>query len=662
MKRLRRIICYLTLLSLIYTCYASAGQYTANFKDADIREFIDTISHNIGKTILIDPSVQGTISVRSYDTFDDAGYYQFFLSVLDIYGFSVTTLDNGLLKVVRSAALKNAPGLLGNAERPGKGDEIVTRVVTLQYVPAKDLAPLLRQMTEGSSVGNVVHYEAANALMLTGKASLVNRLLEIVRKVDVMGDQQRQLIPLHYASATELAEVLSNLIREETRDKTTQWLMPKVVADKRTNTLIISGPQHVRQRLANLVASLDKEQENQGNTSVFYLKYAKANKLVEVLTGVSEKLAGDKEGNVQALPTASSNISITADEQTNSLVITAEPNEIQQLGKIIAKLDIRRAQVLVEAIIVEVQDGRGMNLGVQWINRNVGMQQFTGTNLPVFNAAAGKKQYDQSGSLSTDNPVYNALSNFNGLAAGFFDGDWGVLLSALSSNSKNDILSTPSIVTLDNKEASFNVGQDVPVLSGSQTTSGDNVFNTVERKTIGTKLKVTPQINEGDAVLMEIEQEVSSVDTSSGTSSSLGPTFNTRTIQNAVLVKSGETVVLGGLIDDSTKEQVSKVPLLGDIPLIGQLFRYTATDKAKRNLMVFIRPTIVRDDDVYRSISGEKYSRYRALQKERLDKKSPGIISVGEEPVLDELNFPPAEKATQPETSPSSAPRNPFHG
>lgn len=648
-KLIRALVC----AALLVPAVALPARYTANFKDADIREFIDTVSQNIGKTILIDPSVQGTISVRSYDDFDDAGYYQFFLSVLDVYGFSVTTLDNGFLKVVRSQAIKNAPGEPADAARPAKGDEIITRVVTLQYVPARDLAPLLRQMTEGSAVGNVVHYEASNALMLTGRASLVNRLLEVVRKVDVLGEQQRQIIPLHYASATDLAEVLTNLIREETRDKPTQWLIPKIAADKRTNALIISGPPHIRQRLTGLITSLDKEQQNQGNTRVFYLKYAKAEKLVEVLTGASAKMGTEQQS--KSAPTGGNNntgeLSITADEQTNALVITAEQSVMSQLEQVIKRLDIRRAQMLVEAIIVEVQDGRGMNLGVQWINKNVGMQQFTGTNLPVFNAAVGARQYQQSGSLSTDNPTYNALSSFNGLAAGFFDGNWGVLLSALSSDSKNDILSTPSIVTLDNKEASFNVGQDVPVLSGSQTTSGDNVFNTVERKTVGTKLKVTPQINEGDAVLMEIEQEVSSVDNSSGTSSTLGPTFNTRTIQNAVLVKSGETVVLGGLIDDNTKEQVSKVPLLGDIPLLGQLFRYTSTDKSKRNLMVFIRPTIIRDDDVYRSLSAEKYSAFRDLQQQRIDKKTLGLISVGEEPRLDELNF------KQPA---AAAPRNPF--
>ena len=293
--------------------------------------------------------------------------------------------------------------------------------------------------------------------------------------------------------------------------------------------------------------------------------------------------------------------------------------------------------MLVEAIIVEVQDGNGLNLGVQWANKNVGAQQFTNTGLPIFNAAQGVADYKKNGGITSANPAWDMFSAYNGMAAGFFNGDWGVLLTVLASNNKNDILATPSIVTLDNKLASFNVGQDVPVLSGSQTTSGDNVFNTVERKTVGTKLKVTPQVNEGDAVLLEIEQEVSSVDSSSN--STLGPTFNTRTIQNAVLVKTGETVVLGGLLDDFSKEQVSKVPLLGDIPLVGQLFRYTSTERAKRNLMVFIRPTIIRDDDVYRSLSKEKYTRYRQEQQQRIDGKSKALVGSEDLPVLDENTF-----------------------
>ena len=640
MKGLNKITCCL-LAALLMPCagHAENEQYGANFNNADIRQFVEIVGQHLGKTILIDPSVQGTISVRSNDTFSQQEYYQFFLSILDLYGYSVITLDNGFLKVVRSANVKTSPGMIADSSRPGVGDELVTRIVPLENVPARDLAPLLRQMMDAGSVGNVVHYEPSNVLILTGRASTINKLIEVIKRVDVIGTEKQQIIHLEYASAEDLAEILNQLISESHgKSQMPALLSAKIVADKRTNSLIISGPEKARQRITSLLKSLDVEESEEGNTRVYYLKYAKATNLVEVLTGVSEKLK-DEKGNSRkpSSTSAMDNVAITADEQTNSLVITADQSVQEKLATVIARLDIRRAQVLVEAIIVEVQDGNGLNLGVQWANKNVGAQQFTNTGLPVFNAAQGVADYKKNGGITSANPAWDMFSAYNGMAAGFFKGDWGVLLTALASNNKNDILATPSIVTLDNKLASFNVGQDVPVLSGSQTTSGDNVFNTVERKTVGTKLKVTPQVNEGDAVLLEIEQEVSSVDSSSN--STLGPTFNTRTIQNAVLVKTGETVVLGGLLDDFSKEQVSKVPLLGDIPLVGQLFRYTSTERAKRNLMVFIRPTIIRDDDVYRSLSKEKYTRYRQEQQLRIDGKSKALVGSEDLPVLNENTF-----------------------
>ena len=621
------------IILLLATASAPAmpADYTANFNGADIKTFVDIVGQNIGKTILLAPDVSATISVRSTDSFTEEEYYQFFLSVLDLYGFSLVTLDNGILKVVRSDKIKMAPGRLSSDTHPGKGDELVTRVVSLNNVPARALAPLLRQMLDGGNIGNVVHYEASNVLILTGKASTVNRLIEVAKRVDTMGAEKDQIISLKYASAVDLAEVLTELSRESGKDAKPTTLQTRIVADKRSNALIVSGSDRARAKITQLASRLDTQEQGQGNTRVWYLKYAKADKLVEVLTGVSQKLkdesgsATKSGGNTSS--SSNNDISISADEQTNSLVITANQSQLQQLAPVIEKLDIRRAQVLVEAIIVEVQDGKGLNLGVQWANKNVGATQFTNTGLPIFNAAQGVREFKKQGGITSDNPAYDLFSEFNGLAAGFFSGDWGVLLTAISSDSKNDILSTPSIVTLDNKEASFNVGQDVPVLSGSQTTSGDNIYSTVERKTVGTKLKVTPQINEGDSVLMEIEQEVSSVD-SSANSSDLGPTFNTRTIQNAVLVKSGETVVLGGLMDDSSKETIEKVPLLGDIPLVGQLFRYTDNEKSKRNLMVFIRPTIIRDDDVYHSLSQEKYTRFKTMQKECAEKSSKLLIGV----------------------------------
>lgn len=610
----------LTTLAL-YSSSLFAANFSASFKNTDIREFIDTVGRNLNKTILVDPSVQGTVSVRTYNVLTEDEYYQFFLSVLDLYGLSVIPMDNGMVKVVRSSVARTAGTPIADSKNPGKGDEIITRVVRMENVPVRELAPLLRQLNDATGIGNVVHFEPSNVLLLTGKASVVNRLVDLVQRVDRSGVQRREIVPLHYASAKELSDMLNNLNNEEQKGQNAPQLATKVVADEETNSLVISGSEEARARTRTLIAQLDREQNNEGNTRVFYLKYANAAKVVPVLTGIGEQMK-DKPGAAKSKsPVAATDLNITADESTNSLVITAQPNVMNSLEKVIDKLDIRRPQVLVEAIIAEVQDGAG-------------------TDLPIGQVKNG-----------TIKGV-----NFTGMATGFFNGDFGALMTALSTNGKNDILSTPSVVTLDNKEASFNVGQDVPVLSGSQTTTGDNVFNTVERKTVGTKLKILPQINDGDMIHMKIEQEVSSVDASSTEDSSLGPTFNTRTINNEVMVHSGQTVVLGGLIENVTKQNVSKVPLLGDIPLVGQLFRYTSQDTTKRNLMVFIHTTVLRDDDNYSAASKEKYDQVRARQQQRMEEKKMGILEPDDNAILPA--FPSPVKTST--AAPATASRNPF--
>ncbi|MFM5401590.1 GspD family T2SS secretin variant ExeD [Aeromonas sp. 600724] len=598
---------------------AWATEYSASFKNADIEEFINTVGKNLNKTIIIEPSVRGKINVRSYDLLNEEQYYQFFLSVLDVYGFAVVPMDNGVLKVLRSRDAKTSAIPVVDGSNPGMGDEMVTRVVPVRNVSVRELAPLLRQLNDNAGGGNVVHYEPSNVLLITGRAAVVNRLVEVVNRVDRAGDQDVDIIKLKFASAGEMVRLVTNLNKGGNPQGATSLLLsPKVVADERTNSVVVSGEPKARARIIQMVRQLDRDLQSQGNTRVFYLKYGKAKDLVDVLKGVSSSIEADKKGGGNAASMGGGGsigggkLAISADETTNALVITAQPDVMSELEQVIAKLDIRRAQVLVEAIIVEMQDGDGLNLGVQWGNANGGGTQFTNTGLPIGGAIAAGKDY-QNGNTAAASKL---LENFNGMAAGFYHGDWAMLATALASNTKNDILSTPSIVTMDNKEASFNVGQEVPVQSGSQSsTSGDNIFNTIERKTVGTKLVVTPQINEGDSVLLNIEQEVSSVAHTQATgTANLGPTFDTRTVKNAVLVKSGETVVLGGLMDEQTKEQVSKVPLLGDIPVLGYLFRSTSNSTSKRNLMIFIRPTILRDANVYSGISSNKYSLFRAEQ------------------------------------------------
>jgi general secretion pathway protein D len=602
---------------------AWATEYSASFKNADIEEFINTVGKNLSKTIIIEPSVRGKINVRSYDLLNEEQYYQFFLSVLDVYGFAVVPMDNGVLKVVRSKDAKTSAIPVVDETNPGIGDEMVTRVVPVRNVSVRELAPLLRQLNDNAGGGNVVHYDPSNVLLITGRAAVVNRLVEVVRRVDKAGDQEVDIIKLKYASAGEMVRLVTNLNKDGNSQggNTSLLLAPKVVADERTNSVVVSGEPKARARIIQMVRQLDRDLQSQGNTRVFYLKYGKAKDMVEVLKGVSSSIEADKKGGGTTTTAGGGasigggKLAISADETTNALVITAQPDVMAELEQVVAKLDIRRAQVLVEAIIVELQDGDGLNLGVQWGNANGGGTQFTDTGLPIGPAIIAGKDYKDNGNTEG---LENLLGSFSGMAAGFYKGDWAMLVTALSTNTKNDILSTPSIVTMDNKEASFNVGQEVPVQSGSQSsTTSDQVFNTIERKTVGTKLVVTPQINEGDSVLLNIEQEVSSVAQKQATGTAdLGPTFDTRTIKNAVLVKSGETVVLGGLMDEQTQEKVSKVPLLGDIPVLGYLFRATNNTTSKRNLMVFIRPTILRDANVYSGISSNKYTMFRAEQIE----------------------------------------------
>ncbi|WP_426596430.1 type II secretion system secretin GspD [Pectobacterium brasiliense] len=600
---------------LMASSLAWSAEFSASFKGTDIQEFINTVSKNLNKTVIIDPSVSGTITVRSYDMMNEEQYYQFFLSVLDVYGFTVIPMDNNVLKIIRSKDAKSTSMPLATDAQPGVGDEVVTRVVPVNNVAARDLAPLLRQLNDNAGAGSVVHYEPSNVLLMTGRAGVIQRLMTIVERVDQTGDRNVTSIPLSYASSTEVVKMVNELNKMDEKSALPGMLTANVVADERTNSVLVRGEPNSRQRVIDMVKQLDRQQAVQGNTKVIYLKYAKATDLVEVLTGVGDSIQTDQQN---ALPALRKDISIKAHEQTNSLIVNAAPDIMRDLEQVIAQLDIRRPQVLVEAIIAEVQDADGMNLGVQWANKNAGVTQFTNTGLPITTMMAGADQFRRDGTLGT--AATTALGGFNGIAAGFYQGNWSMLLTALSKNSKNDILATPSIVTLDNMEATFNVGQEVPVLAGSQTTSGDNVFQTVERKTVGIKLKVKPQINEGDSVLLEIEQEVSSVaDAASSSSTNLGATFNTRTVNNAVLVSSGDTVVVGGLLDKSTNESANKVPLLGDIPVLGYLFRSNSTETKKRNLMLFIRPSIIRDRSQYQSASASKYHSFNAEEEKQRD-------------------------------------------
>ncbi|MCW3172334.1 type II secretion system secretin GspD [Shewanella subflava] len=632
---------------------AWSEQYAANFKGTDIQEFINIVGKNLNKTIIVDPTVRGKINVRSYDLLNDEQYYQFFLNVLQVYGYAVVEMENQVIKVIKDKDAKTAAIRVADDSSPGLGDEMVTRIVALYNTEAKQLAPLLRQLNDNAGGGNVVNYDPSNVLMISGRAAVVNKLVDIVRRVDKQGDTAVQVVSLEFASAGEIVRIIDTLYRSSANQAQLPGQAPKVVADERINAVVVSGDEKSRQRVVELIKRLDAEQANTGNTKVRYLRYAKAEDLVEVLTGFAQNLQNDKDGAQQQGGNKRRNeINIMAHPDTNALVISAEPDQLRTIENVISQLDIRRAQVLVEAIIVEVAEGDDVGFGIQWATEAGGGTQFNNLGptigeigAGVWNARDKKASQTCSGAgdnqTCTDNPdtpgditlLAQALGKVNGMAWGVAMGDFGALIQAVSSDTNSNVLATPSITTLDNQEASFIVGDEVPILTGSQNSSNgnSNPFQTVERKEVGVKLKVVPQINEGSSVKLTIEQEVSGINGKTG----VDVTFATRRLTTTVMADSGQIVVLGGLINEEVQESIQKVPFLGDIPVIGHLFKSSSSGKKKKNLMIFIKPTIIRDGITMEGIAGRKYNYFRALQ---LDQQERGInlMPNSQVPVLEE--------------------------
>lgn len=644
---------------LSHSLFVNATEYQPNFKNVEITSFIDTVGKNLKRTIIVDPNVRGKINIRSYDLMTEEQYYQFFLNVLQVYDFAVVEMPNGILKVIRSKDAKSANiPVVENADFIG--DEMITRVIPIYNVPVRDLAPILRQLNDQAGGGNVVAHDPSNVMMLTGRAAVVNRLAQILKLVDRAGDEEVEVVKLQYASASEMVRIIEAINSTQGKQNANSKLGPRLVADDRTNSVVVSGDVKSRQRIVNLITRMDKEQETNGNTRVQFLNYAKAEDLVQVLQGVSASIQKEAQGNSnQRRGNSSRDVSIDAHEDSNALVITAEPDMMRSLLEVIRQLDIRRAQVQVEAIIVEVFEGDGVTLGIQLVSEEGGGTQFTNGVIGVGSlGVAIEEAQDTITTVTTtgdDGDAFETtdtelgdftslaslLGNANGLIAGVIENGWGAVVQAVSTDTNSNVLATPHLTTMDNEEAFFIVGQEVPIITGTSTGSNNsNPFQTVERQEIGIKLKVTPQINEGDAVQLTIEQEVSSVSGATAVDISI----NKREIKTTVIVDDGGTIVLGGLIDEDVQESVSKVPLLGDIPLIGNLFKSTSSSVRKRNLMVFLRPTIVRDAVKMNDISHRKYNYMRA---QMLDRQSQGIplMPFNDGPSLpewdDKLTLPP---------------------
>lgn len=625
---------------------ADSGTITLNLKDADINTLITTVAEFSNKNFVVDPRVKGKVTVISAHPMNKDEIYEVFLSILQVHGYAVIPAGE-VEKIVPNIQAKQ-----GSIPTLGQGvfknsDQMVTQVIPLENVAAAQMVPILRPLIPQQ--GHLAAYAQTNILVISDTANNVARLMKIIARIDKASDNEIEVIPLQNASASELVRILTALQRKTGAKVGAQAV--QLAADQRTNSILISGEKTERLRLRALIGHLDTPLDDTGNTKVVYLRYVKAKDLQPVLRGVTNTLkAKSKIGVPGKLPRQGTQIDIQADENTNALVITAPPEIYRTLRSVINQLDIRRAQVLIEAIIVEISVDKSRELGIQLgIGDSSGgtsvapaMTNFgTATSLTkLITAASGGTVPALKSGLSVILGQYNKGGE-----------SFAALIQALASDTKTNILSTPSLITLDNQEAEIIVGENVPFITGSFASTGAgggassvNPFQTIERQDVGLTLKVTPQINEGDAVMLDIQQEVSDVKASSNASDLI---TTKRSIKTKVMVNDGQVLVLGGLINSRTSQTSSKVPLLGDIPLLGRLFKSDATINNKSNLMVFIRPTILRDAATTGQVSGAKYN-YMRTQQLQMQQSGVSLFPDGALTVMPELKQP---KTNQPETS-----------
>ncbi|MGE0080923.1 MAG: type II secretion system secretin GspD [Thiohalomonadaceae bacterium] len=610
---------------------------TLNLQEADLGAVINTVAELTGKNFIVDPRVKGRVTVVSSRPLDADEVYQVFLSVLNVHGFAVVP-GKAASKIVPVVNAKQDAIPTVTAKAPGKGDEYVTRVIQVDNVAVPQLVPILRPLL--SQQAHLAAYPPSNVLIASGEAAVVDRIVKLIERIDITGDAEMEIITLSHAAAPEVVKILQSLQKAVEKDQPPVG-QPTIVADERTNSILISGGPSQRLRLRGIIAQLDTPLDSGGNTEVIYLRYANAADMATVLSGISGSLVG-KDGKPAGQAAGANGATIQADEATNALVISAAPDVMRSLKAVIRRLDVRRAQVLVEGVIAEVSSTKSKELGVQWAyfnpktNAPVGIINFGGSGVGIGNlalsAATGTPPTLPDGALLG---VGDVTERSNGQFTGF-----AAFVRALAGDGDTNILSTPSVVTLDNEEAEIVVGQNVPFITGSYASTGTgttptNPFQTIQRQDVGLTLRVRPQINEGSAVRLEVEQEVSSI--SAGASGAADIITNKRSLKTSVMVDNGQVVVLGGLIDDDLQESDQRVPILGDIPVLGWLFSHKRTTKVKRNLMVFLRPVILRDETQNAAVSGEKYNYIRARQQE-VRENGVALMRDDVSPLLPELN------------------------
>ena len=602
---------------------ASSAARLWNLQDADILSVINEVSQETGKNFVVDPRVNGKITLVSSKPLKKAEVYQVFLSVLGILGYSAIQ-SGSVVKIVPSmeSGEQATPVVTKSSSQPK--EQVVVRVIPLENVSASQLIPVLRPLLPQWS--NISVYTPGNVLILLGRADNLDRIYTVIQDVDKASNSNIQIIPLHHATASQVANVINNL--QNAARASGEGPLASIAVDERSNSILLGGPKAVRLRVQVLISQLDAPALTpSGNTEVVYLRYLEEKTLAPLLGKIAQNIWGKDSGggsryepsNPMPLSSGGSaglskesttnSTNIQAEPNTNAVIITAPPTLMQSLKLVIAKLDIRPAQVLVEAIIAEIDENNLMNLGIQW-GSPVGTGQSTGvpTSFPDFGSGVlGVMPRTQI------QAILSVLRNQNGV----------------------DILSTPSIMVLDNQKATIEIGQDVPVTTGSYASTAGAAtatpYNTTDYKKVTLKLDVTPQINLGSSVRLKLDVKNDTLQNPQNPGTS--PLINTSEIKNTVIINSDDILVLGGLISNANNENINKVPILGDVPGIGMIFTQKSTTQKKKNLVVFIKPIIMLGGDDAMTITQMKYDGIRNSQANFRDELS----RIGNEPLTVQL-------------------------
>jgi len=622
------------MLSICAWAQDDGGAWKINMKKADIRTFIEQVSDITGYSFVVDPRVKGEVTVVSHTEMSSADIYNLFESVLRIHGYASVKTGN-VVKIVPTQGAKQEDLPLSNSGL--ESERMVTRVIPVENTSATELVPILRPMVP--QYGHLAAVSSANALIISDHANNISRIMGIIKRIDNAESEEVEVIQLKHAWVGDVVKTLEQLTPVETGNAGKKTSRPsgnvrvRVVAEERTNRLILRGEKSARARIKDLVMDLDRPVESSGSTKVMYLRHAEAEKVAEILSALiagksatggsssSSSSSGSKKTSAPALSTSTgdgSDVTIQADETLNALIVRAAPADLAEIRSIVDQLDVRRAQVLIEAAFVEVSGSASEAIGVQWAYGDPA-EGVGGTSLSVpgqlsLSTVAGL--IDSGSDTSTTGNAATDTS-FSGLLLGGATQNgavrMGAIIQAVESNTNTNLLSTPSLMTLDNEEAEIIVGENVPFITGTSLSgNNDNPFQTIDRQDVGLTLRVTPQINDGNVVRLQLVQEVSNV-SSQAIEGAADITTQKRSVKSVILANDGEIIVTGGLVSDDVQKVVNKVPLLGDIPLLGALFRAKSEKLTKRNLLMFLQPTIVRNDKGAKSVSEEKYKQMRSL-------------------------------------------------